>query len=213
MLDAAGYSLAIAAASASVATVLGTLAGRALARGGRFSWRAVFAFMLLVPLVLPEVIGGLAFLLMFVTLERMTGWPGERGALTIVIAHATSAIAYVAVVVQARLADVDGALEEAAADLGAAPATVFWRVSLPLMAPAIVAGWLLAFTLSLDDLVLASFVGGPGATTLPMLIFSSVRLGVSPQINALASLLVIAMLAVALVASWLMRGRDSSSNS
>jgi putrescine transport system permease protein len=191
LLDAAGLSLAVAVASASLAATVGTLAGVALARLGRFPSRLVFAVLMTAPLVMPEVITGLSMLLSFVTLERLTGWPSERGFLTIVMAHATFSAAYVAVIVQARCAGLESSIEEAAADLGARPGVVFVQITLPLIAPAVVAGWLLAFTLSLDDLVVASFVSGPGATTLPMYIFSSVRLGLSPQINALASVIVL----------------------
>jgi putrescine transport system permease protein len=210
LLEAAWFSVAIAALSATIATILGALAGFALARGGRFGLRWLLAFLLVVPLVMPEVISGLSFLLMFVAAEAWTGWPAERGLTTIVIAHATLGMAFVAVVVQARLADTSPSLEEAAADLGASPLTVFWRITLPLAWPALAAGWLLALTLSLDDLVIASFVSGPGATTLPMIVFSSVRLGVSPQINALASLLVIAMVGTALLAAFILRRRDGA---
>ena len=194
LLDAAGLSLAAAAVSASVAAVLGTLAALALSRFGRFRTRIAFALLVAAPLVMPEVITGLSLLLSFVALDQVIGWPSRRGFVTIALAHATFATAYVAVIVQARLAELDTAIEEAAADLGAAPAVVLVRITLPLVAPAIIAGWLLAFTLSLDDLVVASFVSGPGATTLPMFIFASVRLGLSPQINALASLIIVTAL-------------------
>jgi putrescine transport system permease protein len=190
LLDAAALSLVVAATSASLATVVGTLAGVALGRFGRFPARWAFAILMTAPLVMPDVITGLSLLLGFVALEQAIGWPSDRGFLTIVLAHATFAAAYVSVIVQARSAGLDRSIEEAAADLGAPPGTVFLRVTLPLLAPAVAAGWLLAFTLSLDDLVVASFVSGPGATTLPMYIFSSVRLGLSPEINALASVLV-----------------------
>lgn len=208
LLDAAGLSLAVAAVSASLAAVLGTLAGFALSRFGRFRARLAFAVLLAAPLVLPEVITGLSLLLSFVALDQAIGWPSERGFTTLVLAHTTFSIAYVAVIVQARLTEFDRAIEEAAADLGAPPAIVFTQVTLPLMAPAIAAGWLLAFTLSLDDLVVTSFVTGPGATTLPMFIFSSVKLGLSPQINALASLIVATALLMVGIGLWLVnRGR------
>ena len=210
LIEAAWFSLAIAALAATIATALGTLAGLALARGGRFALRWMLVLLLAVPLVMPEVISGLSFLLLFVTLEDWTGWPAERGLVTIVIAHATLGMAFVAVVVQGRLADVDSTLEEAAADLGASPPTIFLGITLPLLMPAIAAGWLLAFTLSLDDVVLASFVSGPGATTLPMVVFSSVRLGVSPQINALATVLVVTMAGLALIASFVLRRRRTT---
>jgi putrescine transport system permease protein len=196
--DAALTSLEIALMGATGALILGTLAGFALARYRRFWGRTLFAALLTGPLVMPEVIIGLSLLLLFVALEQATGWPRGRGVPTIVIAHVTLGMAYVSVVVQARLASFDRSLEEAALDLGARPWKVFAVITLPLIAPALLAGWLLAFTLSLDDLVIASFTTGPSATTLPMVIFSSVRLGVSPQINALATLLLV-FVAVAIV--------------
>jgi putrescine transport system permease protein len=207
ILSAAWLSLQIAAASATLATALGTLAAFALARLGRFRGRGLCAGMLAAPLVLPEVVFGLALLLLFVTLEQATGWPAGRGALTIAVAHVTFALAYVAVVVRARLARFDRSLEEAALDLGARPAKVFLAITLPLIAPALAAGWLLAFTLSLDDLVVASFVSGPGASTLPIVVFSKVRLGLSPEVNALASIVVAAVLLVALATAFIGRGR------
>ncbi|MFO1126299.1 MAG: ABC transporter permease subunit [Methylocystis sp.] len=209
VIEAAGLSLTIAATSATIALVLGTLAGFALARYGRFRWRWLFAGLLAAPLVMPEVITGLSLLLMFVSLDQVLDWP-PRGFGTIVVAHATLATAFVAIVVQARLAGFDRSLEEAAADLGAKPRTVFLRITVPLIAPALLAGWLLAFTLSLDDLVIASFVTGPGATTLPMVIFSSIRLGLSPQINALAAIMVVVVSALAVLASWLNRNSEAA---
>ncbi|HTS94360.1 MAG TPA: ABC transporter permease subunit [Stellaceae bacterium] len=204
--DAAWTSLRIAAISASAALALGTVAGFVLARISRFRGRGLFAFLLSVPLVLPEVIMGLSLLLLFVDLESAIGWPAGRGLLTIVIAHAALGTAYVAVVVQSRLHSFDRSLEEAALDLGARPLKVFWVITLPIIAPALAAGWLLAFTLSLDDLVLASFTSGPGATTLPMWIFSSVRLGVSPQVNALATIMVAVVTLAAVIAGRLLAG-------
>lgn len=189
-LDAARLSFEVAAVSATLALLLGTLAAMVLVRYKKFSGQGLFGFLLGVPLVLPDVVIGLALLLAFVAAGNAIGWPSERGAATIVIAHATIATAYVAVVVRARLSELECCFEEAALDLGARPFTVFWRVTIPLLAPALLAGWLLAFTLSLDDVVVAQFVTGPGATTLPMEIFSSVRLGLSPKINALGTLLV-----------------------
>ncbi|MGD9601032.1 MAG: ABC transporter permease subunit [Gammaproteobacteria bacterium] len=204
VLDAALLSLQIALVSASLAVVLGTLVAVCLSRFGPFRGRALLSGLATAPLVMPEVITGLSLLLLFVALEQAIGWPSERGLLTVVIAHTTFALAYVAVVVQSRLVGLDPSLEEAALDLGARPATVFFRITLPLIAPALVAGWLLAFTLSLDDLVIASFVSGPGATTLPMLIYSKVRLGLSPEINALASLLLAVVTSAAVGAGWLL---------
>jgi putrescine transport system permease protein len=193
VLEAALLSLRIAAASATLATALGTLAGLALARMGRFRGRLLFAGMIAAPLVMPEVITGLSLLLLFVSLQELLGWPAGRGAVTITIAHVTFCTAYVAIIVRSRLAGMDEYLEEAAMDLGGRPVRVLLDITLPIISPAIVAGWLLAFTLSLDDLVIASFVSGPGATTLPMLIFSKVRLGVTPDVNALASLIIAAV--------------------
>ena len=191
VLEAARLSFKIAAINATGATVLGTLAGLALARFGRFRGRASLSGMVTAPLVMPEVITGLSLLLLFVAMEQLFGWPAGRGVTTITIAHITFSMAYVTVVVQSRLATLDESLEEAAMDLGARPAKVFFLITLPIILPAILAGWLLAFTLSWDDLVISSFVSGPGSTTLPILIFSKVRLGVSPDINALATILVL----------------------
>jgi putrescine transport system permease protein len=201
---AALLSFEVAALSATLALVLGTLAALAISRCRSNPVKPLFSFLLGVPLVLPDVVTGLAMLLAFVAAADWIGWPEDRGAVTIVIAHATIATAYVAVVVQARLNELDRSLDEAARDLGARPLTVLFRITLPLLAPAMLAGWLLAFTLSLDDVVVAQFVTGPGATTLPMEIFSSVRLGLSPKINALGTLLVSAA-ALAVFVSWRMR--------
>jgi putrescine transport system permease protein len=169
---------------------MGTLAALALVRFRRFRGRGSLEVMVTAPLVMPEVIIGLSLLLLFVAMESLIGWPAGRGMTTIVIAHTTFAMAYVTVVVQSRLAHMDMSLEEAALDLGAKPLKVFFTITLPIIAPSLIAGWLLAFTLSLDDLVVASFVSGPGSTTLPMVVYSSVRLGVSPEINALATIIV-----------------------
>ena len=190
LIDAALLSLRIAAVSATLATLVGTAAGFSLARFARFRGRGLFEAMLAAPLVLPEIITGLALLLLFVALEQTIGWPTGRGAGTVTIAHASVAVAYVTVVVRARLAEAGTTMEDAAADLYAPPWTVFRRVTLPLMAPALVSGWLLAFTLSMDDVVVASFTSGPGASTLPMVVFSATRLGVTPEIYALATVIV-----------------------
>ncbi len=184
LIDAAWVTLRVALVSATVATALGTIAGFALARFARFRGRTLFTAMIYAPLVMPEVITGLSLLLLFVSLD----W--DRGYWTVTIAHTTFSMAFVAVVVQARLVGFDRTLEEAAMDLGATPFKTFFVVTLPLIAPALVAGWLLAFTLSLDDLVIASFTSGPGATTLPMRIYSQVRLGVTPEINAVSTILI-----------------------
>jgi putrescine transport system permease protein len=190
MLSAAWLSLRIAALTATFATVLGTLAGLIMARFGRFRGRTLFGGILTAPLVMPEVITGLSLLLLFVSMEQLIGWPAGRGMTTITIAHTTFAMAFVAVIVQSRLVSLDESIEEAAMDLGARPAKIFFVITLPIVSPAVVSGWLLAFTLSLDDVVIASFVSGPASTTLPMVIFSSVRLGVTPEVNALATIIV-----------------------
>ena len=190
LIDAVFASFKIAAMTATIAVVLGTLAAVVMVRFSKFRGRTLFGGLISAPLVMPDVITGLAFLMMFVTLEQLIGWPAYRGVLTITIAHITLAMAYVSLVVQARLQDFDRSLEEAALDLGARPVKVFLVIVLPLILPSLMAGWLLAFALSLDDVVIASFLSGPGATTLPMLIFSSIRMGVSPEINALATIIV-----------------------
>jgi putrescine transport system permease protein len=201
VLDAAFLSLRIAVVTATLATLFGTMAGMALARFGRFRGRTLFSGMITSPLVMPEVITGLSLLLLFVSLQQLTGWPAQRGFSTITIAHTTFALAYVTVVVQSRLASMDESLEEAAMDLGGRPLRVVFDITLPLIAPAMVAGWLLAFTLSLDDVVIASFVSGPGGSTLPMVIFSKIRLGVTPDINALATLIIV-VVSVGVVIAW-----------
>lgn len=203
LLGAAWLSVKIAAMSASGAVVLGTLAALALVRFRRFRGRGSLQVMVTAPLVMPEVIIGLSLLLLFVAMQESIGWPAGRGQTTITIAHMTFAMAYVTIIVQSRLAHMDQSLEEAAMDLGARPLKVFFAITLPLIAPALMAGWLLAFTLSLDDLVVASFVSGPGATTLPMVVYSSVRLGVSPQINALATIIVVLVSLAVLLAGLL----------
>jgi putrescine transport system permease protein len=206
MLNSAQLSIKIASLNATGAVILGTVAGLVLARFGNFKGRTLLSGMTTAPLVMPEVITGLSLLLLFVAMEQAFGWPQGRGVTTITLAHITFSMAYVTVVVQSRLTTFDEALEEAAMDLGARPAKVFFVITLPIILPAIISGWLLAFTLSWDDLVITSFVSGPGSTTLPMLIFSKVRLGVSPDINALATILV-SIVTVGIVASalWMQR--------
>lgn len=204
MISAVGLSLTIAAASATMAIVLGTIAAVVMVRFGRFRGSTGFAFMLTAPLVMPDVITGLSLLLLFVAMGNAIGWPAERGMFTIWLAHVTFCTAYVTVVISSRLRELDRSLEEAAMDLGATPLKVFFVITVPMIAPALISGWLLAFTLSLDDLVIASFVAGPGATTLPMLVFSSVRMGVNPEINALATLILLVVGVVGLVAWWFM---------
>jgi putrescine transport system permease protein len=192
LLDAAWVTLRVAFLSASIATVLGTLGAVALVRFGRFKGRTLFSGMIYAPLVMPDVITGLSLLLLFVAMGI------SRGFWTIVLAHITFSMCFVAVVVQSRLVSFDRSLEEAAMDLGATPAKTFFQITLPVILPAIVSGWMLAFTLSLDDLVIASFTSGPGATTLPMKIYSQVRLGVTPEINAACTIL-IAVVAVGVI--------------
>jgi len=204
ILRAAWLSIRVAACAATGAVVLGTLAGMVLARFGPFRGRTLLSAMTTAPLVMPEVITGLSLLLLFVALEQLIGWPRGRGMLTIILAHITFTMSYVAVVVQSRLAGFDESLEEAAMDLGARPVTVFFRITLPLIVPAIVSGWLLAFTISWDDVVVSQFVAGPASTTLPMVIFSKVRLGVSPDVNALATLMVlIVALGIVVSSAWM----------
>ena len=205
ILGAAWLSIQIAMIAATGAVILGTLAGVALTRFGAFRGRALLAGMTTAPLVMPEVITGLSLLLLFVALEQTIGWPKGGGAVTITLAHITFCMAYVTVVVQSRLVGFDESLEEAAMDLGARPAKVFFRITLPLIVPALVSGWLLAFTLSWDDLVISQFVAGPGSSTLPMVIFSKVRLGVSPDVNALATIMVLIVASGIVVSSIWMR--------
>jgi putrescine transport system permease protein len=206
LISATLLSLRIAAASATLALVIGTLAGYALARFGRFRSRNALAVTLAAPLVLPEVITGLSLLLLFVALERSTGWPARRGAGTVTLAHASVSVAYVAVVVRARLAGTPADLEEAALDLYAPPWKAFTLITLPLMAPALISGWLLSFTLSLDDVVVASFTSGPGASTLPMVVFSSIKLGPTPELYALATVIVVVVGAILMGVWWAQRG-------
>jgi len=191
ILAAAWLSIRIAVTAATAAVLLGTLAGVALARFGAFRGRLLLAGMVTAPIVMPEVITGLSLLLLFVAMGQLIGWPKGVGAVTIALAHITFCMAYVTIVVQSRLAGFDESLEEAAMDLGARPLKVFLRITLPLILPAIASGWLLAFTLSWDDLVITQFVAGPGSSTLPMVVFSKVRFGVTPDVNALATILVL----------------------
>jgi putrescine transport system permease protein len=209
VLQAAWLSIRVAAMSATGAVILGTLAGLVLARFGPFRGRALLRGLATAPLVMPEVITGLSMLLLFVSLEQLLrvllGWQFDRGMLTIMLAHITFTMAYVTVVVQSRLASFDDSLEEAALDLGARPARVFFQITLPLIMPAIMSGWLLAFTLSWGDVVVSQFVAGPGANTLPMLIYSKVRLGVNPSVNALATLMVLIVATGVIVAAVMMK--------
>lgn len=209
ILSAVWTSLKIAFFSASMAVCLGTVAAFVMTRYGNFRGKTALSSMVTAPLVMPEVITGLSLLLLFVQMAQLVGWPTDRGMATIWIAHTTFCSAYVAVVVAARLREMDRSIEEAAMDLGSPPVKTFFSVTLPIISPALAAGWLLAFTLSLDDLVIASFVSGPGANTLPMVVFSSVRMGVSPKINALATLIIIAVSLATLFAWYLMRRSEA----
>lgn len=199
-LSAAWVTVKVAVMSSTLATVLGTMAAYVLVRAGRFSGRTLFSGMVYAPLVMPEVITGLSLLLLFIGIGL------DRGVLTIVLAHTTFAMCYVSVVVSSRLVTFDRSLEEAALDLGCSPAEAFRLVTLPIIAPAVVSGWLLAFTLSLDDLVIASFTSGPSATTLPIKIFSAVRLGVSPEINALSTIMIAIVTVGVVTASLITKG-------
>lgn len=206
VLEAALLSLRIAVVSATFATTLGAIVALALQRVGRLRGRLLLSSMVTAPLVMPEIITGLSLLFLFISMADLIGWPLSRGATTITIAHITFSMAYVVVVVRSRLAAMDESLEEAAMDLGGRPVAVFFDVTVPMLMPALVSGWLLAFTLSLDDLVISSFVTGPGATTLPILIFGKVRLGVTPDINAIATL-IIALVAVAVATAAIVSSR------
>ena len=208
ILGAAWISLKIAFTSATLALVLGTLGAFVLVRFARFRGKTLLGGMISAPLVMPDVIIGLSLLLLFVAMEAAFGWPSGRGMTTIIIAHTTFCMAYVAVVVQSRLLGMDKSLAEAALDLGARPVRLFFDITLPVISPALISGWLLSFTLSLDDLVIASFVSGPGASTLPMVIFSKVRLGVSPDINALATIVIAIVSIGVIIAALKMKPQD-----
>lgn len=209
LLAAARLSLWIAALTATAAVVIGTWAGYVLARMGRFRGFALYIGMLSAPLVMPEVVLGISLLLMFVEVSDMFGWPAGNGVFTIWVGHVTLCMAYVAVIIQSRIRDLDRSLEEAALDLGATPLKVFFVITLPLIVPALFAAWLLAFTLSLDDVVIASFLSGPGYTTLPLEVFSRVRLGLKPEINALATLFMLAVGIIVVVVNRMQWRRQS----
>jgi len=204
MMAAAWVSVQVAFWTACAAVVLGTMAAMVMTRFRDFRGKTLFGALITAPLVMPEVITGLSILLLFVSIGPIIGIGEQRGMLTIWIAHVTFCMAFVTVVISSRLGELDRSLEEAAMDLGANRLKVFFVITLPIIAPALVSGWLLAFTLSLDDLVIASFVSGPASTTLPMKVFSSVRLGLSPKINALATLMILAVSIAALIGWWLM---------
>lgn len=190
IIDAALLSLKIGLVSATCATILGTMAGVALTRLGLFRGRTLFAGMVTAPLIMPEVITGISMLMLFIVMARWIGWPGDRGFTTVTIAHITFSMTYVTTIVQSRLSSMDKSIEEAALDLGSKPWQVLLDITLPVISPAIMSGWLLAFTISLDDVVITNFTTGPGATTLPIYVWGKVRLGVTPDINALATLIV-----------------------
>ncbi|MET4695428.1 ABC transporter permease subunit [Endozoicomonas lisbonensis] len=209
IMGAVWTSLKIGFWSASMAVVLATMAAFVMTRLRRFRGKTAFSSMITAPLVMPDVITGLSLLLLFVAMANSIGWPADRGMLTIWIAHVTFCTAYATVVISSRLREVDRSVEEAAMDLGAPPFKTFMLITLPAILPAIAAGWLLSFTLSLDDLVISSFVSGPGATTLPMVVFSSVRLGITPKINALATLIIFAVSLAAFVSWWLLRRQEA----
>jgi putrescine transport system permease protein len=206
VIDALILSLKIALVSACIATVLGTMAGITLARYSRFRGRTLFSGLVIAPLVMPEVITGISLLMFFILMADWIGWPGQRGFTTITLAHITFSMVFVTTIVQARMVQSDRAIEEAAMDLGSRPWQVMFDITLPVISPAILSGWLLAFTISLDDVVISSFVTGPGSTTLPLLIWSKVRLGVTPDINALATLMVVAV-GIGVVAAGILMNR------
>jgi putrescine transport system permease protein len=208
VLNAARVSLEVAALSATGATVIGTLAGYTLSRFGRFRARTPLAIMATAPLIMPEIVLAVSLLLLFVWMEKLTGWPHHRGVMTITLAHITYTAAFATIVVQGRLSGLDRSIEEAATDLGATPIMTFLLVTLPLIAPGVAAAWLLGFSISLDDVVITQFTSGPGSTTLPLLIFSLVRRGVKPDINAIATLFVTAAVVVTVGLGLLQRWRS-----
>ena len=207
VIDALLLSLKIALISSSVATVIGAMAGIVLARFSRFRGRTLFSGLVIAPLIMPEVITGISLLLFFIMMADWIGWPGARGFTTITLAHITFSAVFVTTIVQARMAQSDRAIEEAAMDLGSRPWQVMFDVTLPVIFPAILSGWLLAFTISLDDVVITAFTTGPGSTTLPLLIWAKVKLGVTPDINALATLMVLAV-GIGVVAAGIIMNRS-----
>jgi putrescine transport system permease protein len=213
VLRAARLSLEIATLSAIGATILGTLVGYVLSRFGRFRTRTLLAGMATAPLVMPEIVLAVSLLLLFVGSEKLTGWPHGRGVMTIILAHITYTAAFAAIVVQGRLAGIDRSIEEAAQDLGARPVPLFFLITVPMIAPAMIAGFLLGFSISLDDVVITQFTSGPGSTTLPLLIFSLVRHGVKPDINALATFFVVAAVLVTFGIAMLQRWRSTHAGS
>ncbi|MBP9047667.1 MAG: ABC transporter permease subunit [Tabrizicola sp.] len=209
VIDALLLSLKIALVSATVATILGTMAGIAIVRMGKFRGRTLFSGLVTAPLIMPEVITGVSSLIFFLLLAQWIGWPAQRGFATVTLAHITFSMVFVTTIVQARLLQFDRAIEEAAMDLGSRPWQVLFDITLPVISPAILSGWLLAFTISLDDVVITSFTTGPGSTTLPLLIWSKVKLGVTPDINALATLMVLAVGLGVIVAGILMNRAEA----
>jgi putrescine transport system permease protein len=197
--------------SATVAVIIGTAAAIVITRLTGFAGKSMFVGAIAAPMVMPDVVMGLSLLMLFVGMEKFLGWPSERGVLTVIIAHITLTLSYVTMVVQARLHDLDISIEEAAMDLGASPLKAFFVITLPMIFPGIVVGWLLAFALSLDDVVISSFVAGPGATTLPMIVFSALRFGISPEVNALATILM-AVLSIGVIAAAVLMRKKSDDN-
>lgn len=202
--DALFLSIKIALISATVATILGAMIGIALARFRKFRTRTFFSGMVIAPLIMPEVITGISSLMFFIMLGQLIGWPGQRGFTTVLLSHITFSMVFVSTIVHARMLEMDKAIEEAAMDLGSRPWQVLKDITLPVIAPALLSGWLLALTISLDDVVITSFTTGPGATTLPLLIWSKVKLGVTPDINALAALIVVVVGVFVVLAGWIM---------
>jgi putrescine transport system permease protein len=208
LVSAAWLSIRIAVLTATSSVLVGTIAGFVLARFGRFRFFTLFSTMINAPLVMPEVIIGISMLLLFVQMEQLFGWPAGRGLMTIWLGHTTLCVSYVAIIVQSRVKELDMSLEEAAMDLGATPGKIFFAITLPLISQALVSGWLLSFTLSLDDLVLTAFLSGPGSTTLPMVVFSRVRLGLNPEMNALATLFITSVTIGVLAVNQYMRASE-----
>ncbi|MFL9998683.1 ABC transporter permease subunit [Paraburkholderia sediminicola] len=210
LIDAAGLSLKIALLTACASTVVGTWAGFILAHFSRFQGRTLFSLMINAPLVIPEVIVGISLLLLFVAMEQLFGWPRGRGWFTMAIGHTVLCVSYVAIVVQSRVKELDKATEEAALDLGAGPLRVFFYITLPLIYQAVASGWLLSFTISVDDLILSAFLSGPGSTTLPLVVFSRVRLGMNPEMNALATVVIVVVTLGVFVLNRFVRNRGES---
>lgn len=210
LLSALGKSLFVAVWAASLSTLFGVLIALAFLRFGAFRGRLMLSVMASAPLVMPEVVTGLSMLLLFIAMESVFGWPAGRGIDTIIIAHSTFGMCFAAVVIQARLRSFDHSIEEAARDLGARQPMIFLTITLPVIAPSVIAAWLLAFTLSFDDLVIASFVSGPGSSTLPIVIFSKVRLGITPEINAVATILFVVVAASIISSSFLLKRRKAT---